>query len=176
MASDRNVLQSPLPKIRPILLGLCLVCLPALTNAKTSCLWMNEATASGLLGGDSVGTFTEATAGQPAVCTFTQQGKGTLRTLRITVAVASDPLASLGALARVCGADAAPLKAIGNEALTCSTDEHKGGHGRWVIGRVRDQVFTIRLSSLLKDDPVLNPDTLMARAYTAAEQVSGNLF
>lgn len=176
MESDRNALQTPLRKFRPILLGLCLICLPALASAKNSCAWMNEATASGLLGGEAVGAFTEATAGRPAVCTFTQQGKGTLRTLRITVAVASDPHAMLGAVARVCGADAAPLKAIGNEALTCSTYEHKGEHGLWVIGRVRDQVFTIRLSSMLKDDPILNPDALMARAYTAAEQVAGNLF
>jgi len=176
MASNRNVLQAPLPKIRPILLALCLVCLPALANAKTGCLWMNEATASGLLGGDSVGTFTEATIGQPAVCAFTQQSKGVLRTLRITVVGAADPHASMGALERVCGADAAPLKAIGNEALTCSTNDRKGGHGQWVIGRVHDHVFTIRISSMLKDDPILNPDTLMARAYTAAEQVSGNLF
>src|SRR5580692_12158245 len=59
-------------------------------QAKNNCPWMNEATASGLLGGDSVGEFTEASSGQPAVCTFTQKDSTVTRTLRVTVLVTPD--------------------------------------------------------------------------------------
>jgi hypothetical protein len=68
------------------------------------------------------------------------------------------------------------LRAIGNEALSCAADDRKGGIGERVVGRVRDQVFTITISSTLKNDPGLNRDVLRSKIYTAAEQVSGNLF
>jgi len=45
-----------------------------------------------------------------------------------------------------------------------------------VVGRVRDQIFTITISTTLKNDPILTRDALKARIYTAAEQVAGNLF
>ncbi len=41
---------------------------------------------------------------------------------------------------------------------------------------MRDQVFTIVLSSRVKKNPLLTRDALKARIYTAAEQVAGNLF
>jgi hypothetical protein len=44
------------------------------------------------------------------------------------------------------------------------------------FGRVRDQIFTITLSTSLKDDFELNRKMLRARIYTAAEQFAGNLF
>jgi hypothetical protein len=68
------------------------------------------------------------------------------------------------------------LRAIGNEALICAADEDKKRMGERVVGRVRDQVFTITISTSLKNDPVLTSDELRSRIYTAAEQVSGNLF
>jgi hypothetical protein len=117
-----------------------------------------------------------AADGQPTVCTFTQQDAGVTRTLRITVEIAAEPHVRMSAVAQVCGADALPIKAIGNEALVCTADDRKGGVGERVIGRVRDQVFTITLASTLKVDPILNRDALKARIYTAAEQVAGNLF
>jgi hypothetical protein len=68
------------------------------------------------------------------------------------------------------------LKAIGNEALICAADDRKAGMGERIVGRVRDQVFTITIASSVKNDPILTRDILKTRIYTAAEQVSGNLF
>jgi len=176
MVSDGHAFEKFHRKLRPVLLGLCLISLPAIARAKNDCAWLNEATASGFLGGDAVGEFTEAQAGQPAVCMFTRQEAGVRRTLRITVEVAADAHTRLSEVQRTCGADATPIKAIGNEALVCSADERKGALGERVIGRVRDQIFTITISSSLKDDPILTRDALKSRIYTAAEQVAGNLF
>lgn len=73
-------------------------------------------------------------------------------------------------------AGAAPLNAIGNEAVYCAADLRRGELGERAIGRVRDQVFTIDMNSTLKDDPILTREALKTRIYTAAEQVAGNLF
>jgi hypothetical protein len=156
--------------------AICCLMLPAVSHATNNCPWINEATAGGLLGGDAVGMKTDATAGQPTVCIFTQQGAGVTRTLRITVEIAPQPHVRMGTVAQVCGADASPIKAIGNEALVCTADDRKGGLGERVVGRVRDQVFTVTIASTLKVDPILNREALKARIYTAAEQVAGNLF
>jgi hypothetical protein len=150
--------------------------MPNLCHAKNNCPWLNEATASGFLGGDAVGDFTDAAPGKPAVCAFTQQAAGVLRTLRITVEIAPDPHARMSEVAQACGAGAAALKAIGNEALVCPADDRKGGLGERVVGRVRDQVFTIAIGSTLKDDPTLTREALKAKIALAAEQVAGNLF
>jgi hypothetical protein len=158
-----------------MVLGICLIGLSTVCRAANNCAWLNEATASGLLGGDSVGDVSAA-AGQPTVCAFTQMTAGVKRTLLITVEIVADAHARLGVLAQSCGADTAPLKAIGNEALMCAADDRKAGLGERVVGRVRDQVFTITIASTLKNDPILNRDALKSRAYTAAEQVAGNLF
>jgi hypothetical protein len=94
----------------------------------------------------------------------------------VTVEIAADAHARLGIIAQSCGNDTTPLKAIGNEAILCSADDRKAGVGERVMGRVRDQVFTITIGSSLKNDPILTRETLKTRIYTAAEQVAGNLF
>lgn len=173
--STRNV--RVLPKVALLALGALCLTVPTVSYAANNCPWLNEATAGGLLGGDAVGVKTDAAAaGQPTVCTFTQQDTGVTRTLRITVEIAPEPHQRMSAVAQVCGADASPIKAIGNEALVCTADDRKGAMGERVVGRVRDQVFTITIASTLKADPILNRDALKARIYTAAEQVAGNLF
>jgi hypothetical protein len=157
------------------LFAACLVGAPAGAHAANNCAWLNEATAGGLLGGDAVGEVS-ATAGQPTVCTFTQMTAGVKRTLRITVEIAGNAHARMGEIAQGCGADAVPLTAIGNEALVCAADDRKAGMGERVVGRVRDQVFTITIGTSLKNDPLLTRDVLKSKIYTAAEQVAGNLF
>jgi hypothetical protein len=137
---------------------------------------MTEATAGGLLGGDAVGNFTAASTGQPAVCTFTQTGANFTRTLRITVEVTPDTHARVQAAAQPCGKNAAPIQAIGNEASMCTIENRNAVPGQLVVGRVRDQLFTITFTSTLKDDPILTRATLKDKAYTASEQVAGNLF
>ncbi len=160
-----------------MVLGFGLISLPTLCRAANDCPWINERTASGILGGDSVGAFTAAAApGGQAICEFTQQGDGFKRTLEITVEVAADPHARLSAVEQTCGSDAVPLKAIGNEAQICAADERKSELGERVLGRVRDQVFTITIKTTLKSDPILTREELKSRINTAAEQVSGSLF
>lgn len=163
-------------KLRLIALGVCLIGLHTLCRAANNCAWINEATVSGLLGGQAVGAVTETSAGQPGACTFTQQDEKGKRTLRVTVEIAGDGHARLGAIAQACGADAVSVRAIGNEALICTADEDKKRMGERVVGRVRDQVFTITIGTTLKNDPILTRDQLKSRIYAAAEQVSGNLF
>jgi hypothetical protein len=175
MASNSTGLKSKLPRLALALFAVCLLGAPACAHAANNCAWLNEATAGGLLGGDAVGEVSEA-AGQPTVCTFTQMTAGIKRTLRVTVEIAADPHARMGEIAQGCGADAVPLTAIGNEALVCAADDRKGGLGERVVGRVRDQVFTITIASSLRNDPLLTRDVLKSRIYTAAEQVAGNLF
>lgn len=158
------------------LLGACIVALPAGAFAANNCAWINEATASGLLGGDAVGEVSAPDPGQPTVCTFTQMSAGVKRTLQVTVEIAADPHARFQVISQGCGAAPVPLKAIGNEALDCGEDERKAALGESVVGRVRDQVFTITISSTLKKDPLFSRDALKSKIYTAAEQVAGNLF
>ena len=150
--------------------------LPDVARAANNCPWLTEATAAGLIGTESVGSFTEASGTQPAVCTFTAQGSGLARSLTITVEIAKDPRARMAAAAQPCGANAATLNAIGNEAVYCSADGHRGELAERAVGRVRDQIFTIVLSAQAKDKPGVTRDGLKARIYTAAEQVAGNLF
>lgn len=75
-----------------------------------------------------------------------------------------------------CRSTPSPLKAVGNEAVVCSLDERPEIRGARSIGRVRDQIFEIVITTTRIDDPVLTRDALQIRINTAAEQVSGNLF
>jgi hypothetical protein len=176
MASNSHDRRGNLRRIRIASLLLGLICIPTFCQAKNNCPWINEATASGLLGGDAVGEFTEASAGQPAICNFIEKDAAVTRTLRITVLVTPDFNAGLRSAAQACGVDSASIQAIGNQALICAADDRKGALGERIVGRVRDQVFTITLSASLKGDLLLTREALKARIYTAAEQVSGNLF
>jgi len=128
----------------------------ALCSAEQACPWMNEATASGILGGSA-----KATA-KKGDCEFAAaEGK-----LRIDVAVTPEATQHFASLKVKCGADAKELPAIGNEAVACLA------HGsERVIGRVRDQVFIITLRMKGAE-----PEALFDKSRFAAEQVSGILF
>jgi hypothetical protein len=175
MANDRANGKALLRGIA-VVFGLGLSSLPTVCKAANTCPWINEATASGLLGGEAVGAATGLDGGATAVCEFTLRGEGFKRTLRVTVELAPDPHARLSDVAQICGSDAEPLKAIGNEALVCKADDRKTGLGERVAGRVRNQVFTITIKTTMKADPILTREELKNRIGTAAEQVSGNLF
>jgi len=176
MASDRVSLKGKLRAMRLAIAWFCLLCLPAICAAKNNCPWINEATAGGLLNGDAVGEFTEAAAGAQAVCIFTQKGVDITRTLRVTVEISSNVASRMATLAAPCGTSAAPVRAIGNEAVVCDADDRKAQVGELMVGRVRDQVFTIKIGSSLKNDPILTRGTLRLRIYMAAEQIAGNLY
>lgn len=161
----------------PVLTLFCLLVAVLPARAANNCPWMTEATASGLLGGDAVGAYTAAADTAPAVCIFTRSSPEGTRTLRISVEVVStSPHEHLATLEQTCGAQAEILQAIGNEAVFCSTQTPEAGASELALGRVRDQIFTITLTTSLKRDRELTTDVLKAHLYTAAEQVAGNLF
>jgi hypothetical protein len=176
MASNFKFLAGSRPAPRLILLAVLLVGHPGRAHAANNCPWINEATASGLIGADAVGSYTEATPTEPAVCNFVQSAPGVTRTLRITVLQTPHFQDLLEAENKTCTGTATPMAAIGNEAITCSADDRRKLFAERVVGRVRDQVFTITLSTTQKDDSILNRFELKSRIATAAEQVSGNLF
>jgi len=128
-----------------------------------TCPWMNAATASGFLGGDVTAKFTPDAAMKGAgVCEFSRAGNFASATLRIEVSLMHAPATEFAAFLAKCGSDAKPLKAIGNEAVTCSLP-HKVSR---VTGRVRDQAFVITLT----------PEAQQGSIEKAAEIVAGNLF
>jgi hypothetical protein len=176
MAND-SLRRLPSPRALILLPSLLWVlCAAPQAQGANNCPWLNEATASGLLGGDAVGMFTAANGRQPAVCTFTEQTEQGQRILRVTVEVAASPQARLADEERACGTNRSPLHAIGNEAIFC---EEKGRRERLsdrAVGRVRDQIFTITIGTSVKDDKVLTRDVLSAKIYTASEEVAGSLF
>jgi hypothetical protein len=137
---------------------------------------MSESTASSLLGGDAAGVYVAAAERKPAVCTFTQQTAQGVRSLQLTVQIVGDPQARLAQAESTCGIEPAPLHAIGNEAIFCTGEDGQEQHSEHAVGRVRDQLFSILLTTSVKDDGVLTREGLKARIYTASEQVAGNLF
>lgn len=171
MGNSRTISLRPLLKIAIAILFVCGI---APAKAENNCPWLNEATASGLLGGQAVGSY-QAPAGQPSVCAFTQQNGGVTRVLRIEVNTVPDAPTQLKALEKTCSTGA-PLQAIGNEAISCIEDDRAGRPSAEVFGRVRDQVFSIRVTTSQKNDPSLTRNALQRLIGTAAEQVAGNLF
>jgi hypothetical protein len=175
MASN-FILTASRSALRLTLLAVILVAFSARANAANNCPWINESTASGIIGADAVGSYTDQTPTQPAVCNFVQSGPGVTRTLRITVLQTPHFRDLLDVEDKTCAGPATPMVAIGNEAIACSADDRRKLIAERVAGRVRDQVFIITLSTTQKDDPILNRSELKLRIATAAEQVSGNLF
>ena len=177
MANNFSACRWFLRFVRLVGTGLMALSAHAVAIAANNCPWMNEATASGLLGGNAIGSYTASTSDQPAACTFTQSDPDVTRILRIKVVLAKDdPHAYLIKSEAACGPSPIPLKAIGNEAVACVVDQRNPGRGARAIGRVRDQVFEILMTTTRPDDPILKNDALRIRINTAAEQLSGNLF
>jgi hypothetical protein len=125
-----------------------------------SCPWLNAATAAGILGGPVQCRATATT------CDFVSQQAHAQYLLRIEVRTITKLRKEFASYLSRCGSRATPLKGIGNEAYVCPRD-------RRVIGRVRDQVFTIRVSTTASSVPAA---ALEEDARRVAEQVAGNLF
>jgi hypothetical protein len=138
---------------------------------------MNEATASGVLDGDAVVADPPPAGAGQAGCAFSAPHADAGRTLLITVETAAEaPHQRLRALMRQCASKPDLLDAIGNEAFVCRARPGRDRRGAFAAGRVRDQIFTIVLSSGLRSDPALTPRMLRMHIAVAAEQVAGNLF
>jgi hypothetical protein len=128
---------------------------------------MNAATAHGLLGGDVSAKFLPDTNSKDAGnCEFARTSDARIK-LRIEVTVLQWPAAQFGAFVAKCGSSGNPLKAIGNEAVGCTS-----GREQRVIARVRDRVFVI---TLLPSETA-TADAARQAVRKAAEMVAGNLF
>jgi hypothetical protein len=166
-------------RVVSVLVGtLVLFSLPRSSEAKDSCPWINEATASGALDGAVTATVTHPEMSKDtdeATCVFLRQSGSTGIELRIEVETLSGAPGAYAAYAERCGPDGTPLRAIGNEAVTCSYTDKK--RKKWVseqvVGRVREHAFTVRVSS-----SAASPDrkVLQEKAQKMAEQLAGYLF
>jgi len=148
----------------------------AVCNAQEGhCAWLNDATASGVLSGP-VTLALETAPDDQTICTFTN-----LRTakdysaLRIMVQPLKDLSNSIVSHESLCTSPPAALKAIGNEAVSCSADVGYS-RGEQVIGRVRDRLFIVTISSTMAQDSLMTRPALKEKARLIAEQVSGALF
>jgi hypothetical protein len=176
---------------------------PACCQAEETCLWLNAATAGGILDGAVTATVSrpngspvnthpanaKSSAGpmnanpgaanyskdgiDDADCVFARRAGTTLTEMRIEVRTMNDSRNELTAHLAHCGALPVPLKAIGTEALACSLDGKAEQHAEQVVGRVRDRVFLVRLST---NDASIGQAVLREKTRKTAEQVAGNLF
>ncbi len=124
-----------------------------------ACPWLNGATAAGILGGPV------QLKANPTTCEFVRAQDRARYQLRIEVRPITAHNSFESYLSR-CGRHRTPLKGIGNEAFACRDD-------RGVLGRVRDQMFIVRVSA---PGHSMSPDVLEENTRKIAEQVAGALF
>jgi hypothetical protein len=189
-------------RIFPRILLIVFVWLPLLCRAEENCLWLNAATAGGILGGAATVSVSYANPNPPNIqpanvksgtgpmsanpsgssyagntvddsdCAFRRQPP-TAGELHIRVQTMSEPAKAFAADSARCGTRGTPLKAIGNEAMVCDLNKKRGRLSEQVVGRVRDRLFVIDLSV---EDPSITQSMLREKALTTAEIVAGNLF
>jgi hypothetical protein len=173
-----------------------------LSYGEQSCLWLNVATAGGILGGPVTLSVSHPNPGpgamQPANatsaygptsanpsgasyasntvddsdCAFARQPPKA-GGMHISVRTVTDPQKAFAAYSAQCGARGLPLQAIGNEAMVCDVQGKNSRLSEQVVGRIRDRVFLMNLTS---GDPSVTPGDLREKARAAAEIVAGNLF
>jgi hypothetical protein len=153
-----------------------LVFISAICRAEEGhCAWLNDATASGVLNG-TVTLDLEPAPDDQTICAFTNlKTAKDYSTLRIMVQPLKDVTNALASHESLCTSPATALKAIGNEAVSCSADVGYS-RGEQVIGRVRDRLFIVTVSSTMAHDPLMTRPALKEKAKMIAEQVAGALF
>jgi hypothetical protein len=114
--------------------------------------------------------------GSREACSFLYHDATASRELRITMNEVQDPSHVMTSYKARCSGEASPLQAIGNEAVMCAADTKGQADGEQVIGRVRDQVFTITITTSARNDPSMSRDELKEKTTNIAEQVAGALF
>lgn len=158
-------------------IALAVVAISAGCHAQNNCPWLNVATASGALGAPTTLTLnkiSEATT----TCVFRSASGSPAENLTISVTVVADPQNAeqdLKTSETRCTSSATPLKAIGNNAVLC-TDNAAISHGEQVIGRVRDQIFIISMTTEEAPSAGAANDAMAKKVRSIAEQVAGNLF
>jgi hypothetical protein len=144
-------------------------------KAQAHCAWLNDATASGFLNGP-VTLDLETAPDDQNICVFTNlKTAKDYSTLRIMVQPLQDVNYAIASHKSLCTSAPVALKAIGNEAVSCSADVGYS-RGEQVIGRVRDRLFIVTVSSTIAQDPSATRQQLQEKARTIAEQIAGALF
>lgn len=153
-----------------------LVPLPGLSQVGKGCPWLNIATATSVLKSDEKSPTASLVQGSPGLCSFDYRDAMASRELRITVEQAQDPDQVMKAREGPCRSSASPLQAIGNEAVSCTVSGEGSTSGELIIGRVRDQIFTVRLTTDGRNDPAMVTEAIEDKAHSIAEQIAGALF
>ena len=152
-----------------------LLFLTASCGAQAHCAWLNDATASGFLNGP-VTLDLETAPDDQSICTFTNlKTAKDYSTLRIMVQPLKDVNNAVASHKSLCTSAPVALRAIGNEAISCSADVGYS-RGEQVIGRVRDRLFIVTVSSTIAKDPSATRPMLQEKAKTISEQIAGALF
>jgi hypothetical protein len=149
---------------------------PAVCQANVGCPWLNVATASGVLRSSDSETMATLAQGSREVCRFVYHDATASRELRITMEQVQDPSQAMTGYKARCSGNASPLQGIGNEAVACTRDVKGQTDGEQVIGRVRDQVFTVTITTSARNDLSMSRDALRENTRNIAEQVAGALF
>ncbi|MGB7727370.1 MAG: hypothetical protein WBL50_05020 [Candidatus Acidiferrum sp.] len=156
-----------------LLLGLTML-VSTRCHGQAKCPWINETTAHGILGGD-VSMAVKLTERGGGVCEFSRSVGKTNLQLSISVYIMTDTLAQFSKYLEQCPPKSALLRAIGNEAVSCSLSK-RGQYIERVVSRVRDQAFIVSVSSSAADDPSMTEEMRRKKANLVAEQVAGILF
>ena len=176
-------MHNPSQQKRKWLTWIAFACLAAFSSAahaqEAHCAWMNDATASGVLNGP-VTLALESAPDDQTICVFTYaRSVKDYSTLRISVQPlkdsTKDPNKAVHAHVSLCTSPPGALKAIGNEAIACSADIGYS-RGEQVIGRVRDRLFIVTVSSTMAQAPTMTRPLLREKTTMIAEQVAGALF
>lgn len=159
---------------RTMLLTVSLLMCGSCVHGQARCPWLNVATASGVLGGPALLTVENPAANETS-CVFRYQTAKTVEVLQVDVRLRQDAGKGIVADQSTCTGPGTPVRAIGNEAVLCA-DDSKGSRGNEVIGRVRDSIFRVVISTSAKNDLALTHDVLEQKARDTAEQIAGALF
>jgi hypothetical protein len=142
----------------------------------TGCPWLNVATATGVLRSSEHSPVAILAQGGKAACDFTYHDPTASRELKITVEEVQDAQQAISAYKARCGSHVTALRGVGNEAVTCAVVSKGKSYGQQVIGVVRDQIFTVTVTTSAKKDPVMPREALEERSRNISEQVAGALF
>jgi hypothetical protein len=156
------------------LLLLVLTC-PILCHAEDNCPSLNVATASGELGTANM----DLTVTRPnnnntdVICDFTKHEGTIFRELRIEVLTPTGPVSQIASYTARCNSKPMPLKAIGNEAWSCTMDAKNGLRAAQVFGKLRDSIFIVQVTA---NSAWASREELIEKTCSLADQITGNLF
>lgn len=149
--------------------------MPLLCHAESKCPWISEATAGGVLAG-TVSLTARITDRGDGVCEFSRNDGAAIHRLRVSVEIMTDIAKQFSTYLAQCGPQSTPLRAVGNEAVMCSSDGKVDQYAEQVVGRVRDQAFVVSVSTSIQQDPSMTQKMRRQKANLVAEQVAGILF